>query len=184
MKKHRSFAALALIAAVMTACASLGERSPPNVSLTGVWRIDPEVSGDPANLPGITGAPDKAGKARSSDGDGAKVLAEIRSRELRIDQMHGSTKITYDNGATERFDWSVFGHGAVASGWRKTHFIIRRPGPGGHELIRRYMLSDAGKSLTVVTVFNKMALTQFYNLDKQATAKAFGKVEGEQASNP
>ena len=51
-------------------------------------------------------------------------------------------------------------------------------------LTRRYILSDEGASMTVVTVFNKMALTQFYELDKAATRAAFGKLVSEVSNNP
>ena len=71
-------------------------------------------------------------------------------------------------------DWGRAVRGEASAGWQKTYFVVRSPGPGGGELVRQFILSDAGASLTVVTVFNKTGITQFYKLDKQETRRFFG----------
>lgn len=165
---------MVLISAMLVSCSSLARHAPPAINFTGIWKISHEMSGNPRTLPGI--ADTKAVKDGHPVDHGTDLLARLESQELRIHQTDRKTAITYGDGVREIYNWGKFAFRKIKSGWEKNHFVIRRPGPGGHMLVRRFILSDGGKSITVVTVFNKMAMTQFYELDAAATKKAFGKL--------
>ena len=186
--KYTRIVIAVMLVALTAGCSSLGRRAPDGINFTGVWRLSHEMSGNPASLPGISGAANSGAAvssvAASKSGDPGQLLADLESDRLRIDQSGGKTTITYSDGHTETFDWGKFGYRKVKSGWHKTQFVILRPTPGRHKLVRRYILGDGGDSITIVTVFNKMALTQFYELDKQATQKAFGKPPQKHSQNP
>jgi hypothetical protein len=168
---HRKIILFALLGTLVSSCGSLSRKPPPSIDFTGVWRMDHEVSGNPVTLPGITAsAPRNTGLDPKGDAPG-DLLGELRSQVLRIDQRDSSTRIIYDSGQMHDYDWGRAPRGEASAGWQKTYFVVRSPGPGGSELVRQFILSDAGKSLTVVTVFNKTGITQFYKLDKEATRR-------------
>lgn len=160
-----------VIAMALSGCTAAARRAPVNINFTGVWKLDSELSGDPGSLPGILDVPlDKLG-----DSAPPPDLAErYQSRQLEIDQQAGQTSILYGDGPEQTFVWGRYHRGPIWSGWKETHFVIRRPGPDGHPLVRRYILSDGGASITIVTIYNRMALSQFYELDTDATRQAFG----------
>lgn len=162
------------IAVSLSACVSLQRRSPPRINFTGIWNISHEMSGNPATLPGLDAAKPSANGDKA--GPGAEIMAQLMSQQLRIRQTKTETTIDYGDGIKKTYDWGKFAYRKTKSGWKKNHFVIRRPGPGGHMLVRWFILSDAGHSITVVTLFNQMAMSQLYELDKAATRKAFGKL--------
>lgn len=147
---------LVLVVLLVAGCNSFGRTSPPGINFTGVWQIDREMSGDPATLPGF----EASGKKPVTVG--GSLLSKLQSRQLRIEQAADRTVITYDGGLKETYHWTRLGYGPIASGWKWNHFVIRRVRPDGQVLIRRFILSDGGHSMTVVTLLNKTALTQFY----------------------
>ena len=160
-----------VIAVMLSGCTAAARRAPADINFTGVWKLDPELSGDPGSLPGILDVPiDKLGDAAPPP----DLAERYQSRRLEIYQHDGQTSILYGDGPEESYAWGRYQRGPVWSGWNKTHFVVRRPGPDGHPVVRRYILSDGGDSITIVTMYNRMALSQFYELDKDATKQSFG----------
>jgi len=151
----RSVVYLAVAAILLAGCSSLKGYPPSGIDFTGTWRIVPRLSGHPETLPDIAHAP-------------GKVLAELNSPRLQVQQGDGTCVIEYGDGHRQVYRWRDHKY----AGWEGNDFVVRYAGPNEGQIERKFILSDGGKSLTVVTTLEMVGVTQFYKLEKEPTPVA------------
>ena len=170
MGKRLLLASIALIA--IGACSVMRPHGPVTTDLTGIWQIDDELSGRPSTLPEITRF-----KLKDDEGE-PDILAQLASARLDMQQSGTELTITYADGTRRSLDWSGRQHGAIEARWQDDKLVVTWLGEGKQRLTRTFIPADAGKSLTIVTVYNKLSMMQMYHMDTKATAAKYGAQKG------
>lgn len=219
-------AELLLLIILLSGCSTLSTTVPENINLTGIWRLDPDFSDDPAKRIAAARSGGQRGKGsrgglgsgrggmgsgrggmgsgrggmssgrggmgsgrggmgsgrgRGSSGMGLSrsqmraFLDELQSPELDIEQRDKSTLIEYDGGKIEVYRWGEMkkGNRKIESGWKKDSFVLKLKRGKGPMLTRIFSVSEEGDTLTAITSFNKVKITQLYKLDREATDEAY-----------